>query len=174
MNVSLIAEHGTWLKSMGEKWEIIEPLQNDWKEEIRPILQYYADRTTGSLIEEKDFSLVWHYRMVDPELASVRAWELKDSLMHFTANLNLEVLEGNKVIEIKNVGINKGRAVLRWISKEKWDFILALGDDWTDEDLFAVLPKSAYSIKVGLAPSQAKYNLDSVGEVRSLLKEMMR
>jgi trehalose 6-phosphate synthase/phosphatase len=174
VNVSLIAEHGTWLKSKGKKWKIIEPLQNDWKEEIRPILQYYADRTTGSLIEEKDFSLVWHYRRVDPELASVRAWELKDSLMHFTANLNLEVLEGNKVIEIKNVGINKGRAVLRWISKRKWDFILALGDDWTDEDLFAVLPKSAYSIKVGLAPSQAKYNLDSVAEVRSLLKEMMR
>lgn len=174
VDVSLIAEHGTWLKLKGKKWEIIEPLQNDWKEEIRPILQHYADRTTGSLIEEKDFSLVWHYRRVDPELASVRAWELKDSLMHFTANLNLEVLEGNKVIEIKNVGINKGRAVLRWISKKKWDFILALGDDFTDEDLFAVLPKSAYSIKVGLAPSQAKYNLDSVGEVRSLLKEMMR
>jgi len=174
LDVGLVAEHGTWIKDMGEDWEIIEPLQNDWKEEIRPILKSYVDRTSGSFVEEKDYSLVWHYRRVDPELASVRAWELKDSLLHLTTNLNLEVLEGNKVIEIKNVGINKGRAVLRWLSKKKWEFILAIGDDYTDEDVFAALPESAYSIKVGLGPSQAMFNLDSVSDVRLLLKELVR
>jgi trehalose 6-phosphate synthase/phosphatase len=173
LNVGLIAEHGGWIKEKGGKWETLEPLRDDWKEEIRPILELYVDRTPGSFVEEKDFSLVWHYRKVDPELASIRARELKDALLHLTANLNLGVLEGNKIIEIKNVGINKGQVALRWIPKEDWDFILAIGDDWTDEDVFTVLPESAYSIKVGTFPSRAKFNLDSVKDVRSLLKDLV-
>ncbi len=81
-------------------------------------------------------------------------------------------MEGNKVIEIKNIGINKGRAALRWIKKEKWGFILAIGDDWTDDDIFAVLPELAYSIKVGLGPSRARFNLDSIMDIRLLLEEL--
>ena len=172
--ISLIAEHGVWIKDRGKPWETIEPLRDDWKEQMRPVLEWYEDRTPGSFIEEKDFSLVWHYRKVDPKLASIRAGELKDALLQLTANLNLGVLEGSKIIEIKSVGINKGRAVLHWLSKTAWDFILAIGDDWTDEDLFAVLPESAYSIKVGMSPSKAKFNLDSVTDVRLLLKQLVR
>ncbi len=175
LNAGLVAEHGVWIKEKKEgTWEMIEPLMNDWKEEIRPILELYMDRTPGSFIEEKDFSLVWHYRKADPELASVRSRELKDDILHLTANLNLGVLEGSKVIEIKNTGINKGRIALHWLSKEKWDFILAIGDDWTDEDTFDVLPESAFSIKVGLGPSRARFNLDSVTNVRLLLEEVVK
>jgi len=173
-NLGLIAEHGVWIKDRGKSWETIEPLRDDWKEQMRPVLEWYEDRTPGSFIEEKDFSLVWHYRKAEPQLASIRARELKDALLQLTANLNLGVLEGSKVIEIKSIGINKGRAALHWLSKSAWEFILAIGDDWTDEDLFAVLPDSAYSIKVGLSPSKAKFNLDSVAEVRLLLKQLVR
>ncbi|KPL00530.1 MAG: trehalose-6-phosphate synthase [candidate division Zixibacteria bacterium SM23_73_3] len=171
--LNLTAEHGVWIKDRGKPWGTIEPLRDNWKEQIRPFVEWYEDRTPGSFIEEKDFSLVWHYRKVEPQLASLRARELKDALLQLTANLNLGVLEGSKVIEIKSVGINKGRAALHWLSKNTWDFILAIGDDWTDEDLFAILPESAYSIKVGLSPSKAKFNLDSVEQVRSLLKELV-
>ncbi|MCK4428722.1 MAG: trehalose-phosphatase, partial [candidate division Zixibacteria bacterium] len=173
-NLGLVAEHGVWIKDRGKSWETIEPLRDDWKEQMRPVLEWYEDRTPGSFIEEKDFSLVWHYRKAEPQLASIRARELKDALLQLTANLNLGVLEGSKIIEIKSVGINKGRAALHWLSKNTWDFILAIGDDWTDEDLFAVLPDSAYSIKVGLSPSKARFNLDSVAEVRLLLKQLVR
>jgi trehalose 6-phosphate synthase/phosphatase len=173
-NLSLIAEHGVWIKDGDKPWETIEPLRAEWKEKMRPTLEWYEDRTPGSFIEEKDFSLVWHYRKSDPELASVRSRELKDELLQLTANLNLGVLEGSKVIEIKSVGINKGRAALHWLSRRNWNFILAVGDDWTDEDLFEVLPQSAYSVKVGLSPSKAKFNLDSVKEVRWLIKELSR
>lgn len=173
LDVGLIAEHGGWIKEKGGDWETLEPLLDDWKDEIRPVLELYVDRTPGSFIEEKDFSLVWHYRKVDPALASARARELKDALLHLTTNLNLGVLEGNKVIEIKNVGINKGQAALRWIPKKKWDFVLAIGDDWTDEDLFHVLPESAYSLKVGSFPSHARFNVDSVKDVRSLLHDLV-
>ncbi len=173
LDVGLIAEHGAWLKEKGGEWVNSEPLMNDWKEEIRPIFELYVDRTPGSFIEEKDFSLVWHYRKVDPALASARARELKDALLHLTTNLNLGVLEGNKVIEIKNMEINKGQAALRWIPQKKWDFVLAIGDDWTDEDLFTVLPEFAYSIKVGSFPSRARFNVDSVKDVRSLLHDLV-
>ena len=131
------------------------------------------NRTPESFIEEKDFSLVWHYRKADVKLSIARTRELIDDLLHLTENLNLGVLEGNKIIEIKNSGINKGRAALRWILKEKWDFILGIGDDLTDEDIFEVLPKFAYSIKVGFGSSKARFNLDSVSEVISLLKELI-
>jgi trehalose 6-phosphate synthase/phosphatase len=172
--LNLIAEHGVWIKDQGTDWQTVEPLRDDWKEQMRPVLEWYEDRTPGSFIEEKDFSLVWHYRKADTELASIRARELKDELLQLTANLNLGILEGSKVIEIKSVGIDKGRAALHWLSRNEWDFILAIGDDWTDEDVFAVLPESAYSIKVGVSPSKAKFNLDSVQEVRALIHKLAK
>jgi trehalose 6-phosphate synthase/phosphatase len=171
IDLGLVAEHGAWLKE--KDWELLEPFADEWKEEIRSILEVHMDRTPGSFIEEKECSLVWHYRKSDAALASIRARELKDALLHLTANLDLGVLEGSKVMEIKHIGINKGRAAQRWLAKEHWDFILAIGDDVTDEDIFAVLPEPAYSLKVGLGPSKARFNIASQHEVRELLQEMV-
>lgn len=174
LNVGLIAEHGVWIKQKGGKWDTIESLRSDWKDEIRPILEHYVDRTPGSFYEEKEFSLAWHYRRVDPQLVPVRVQELEDTLLHFTTNLNLGVLKGDKVLEVKNAGINKGHATLRWISKKEWGFILALGDDATDEDTFEVLPSGAYSIKVGLGSSRARFNVESLQGARFLLQELCK
>ena len=168
----LVAEHGVWIKEKNS-WETLETLSDEWKVEIRPILEVFVDRTPGSFIEEKDFSLVWHFRKVDPALAIVRLGELKDVLLHITANLNVGVLEGNKVVEVKDTGINKGKATMSWLAKAKWDFILSIGDDWTDEDIFEVLPEWAYSIKVGFGPTKARFNLPSYREVRKLLKDLI-
>lgn len=172
-NVSLIAEHGIWLKTHEGHWRLIGPLDNQWKARIKPILEIFADRTPGSFIEEKEYSLVWHYRQSDTKLARIRAGELKETIRHLTSNLELGVLEGNKIVEIKNMGVNKGRAVAKWIQKKKWDFIIAIGDDWTDEDIFRVLPKHAYSIKVGIGLSDAKYHIPTPADVRTLLKKII-
>ena len=173
-NSSLIAEHGAWIKAKDKDWEVIEPLRNDWKDMIRPILELYADRTPGSSVEEKDFSLVWHYRKADSELASLRIQELRDAVLNLTENLDIGVFEGSKILEVKNIGISKGHATERWLAKDKWDFILAAGDDYTDEDMFSILPESAYSIKVGYGISKARFNLDSVNELRGLLEELTK
>ena len=173
-NSSLIAEHGAWIKAKDKDWEVIEPLRNDWKDTIRPILELYADRTPGSSVEEKDFSLVWHYRKADSELASLRIQELRDAVLNLTKNLDIGVFEGSKILEVKNIGISKGHATERWLAKDKWDFILAAGDDYTDEDMFSILPESAYSIKVGYGISKARFNLDSVNELRGLLEELTK
>ncbi|MCE5250965.1 bifunctional alpha,alpha-trehalose-phosphate synthase (UDP-forming)/trehalose-phosphatase [bacterium] len=172
--LGMVAEHGVWIKEHDGEWEMIEYLRNNWKSEIRPLLELYIDRTPGSHIEEKEFSLVWHYRNADPALASMIALELKDALINLTINLGLEVLEGSKVIEIKNREINKGRAALRWISRGNYDFILAAGDDLTDESIFNVLDRKAYSIKVGFGFTNARYILDSSKEVRELLKSLVK
>lgn len=172
LDVGLVAEHGIWVKDKGADWGMIEPLRDDWKRDVRPFLERYVDRTPGSFIEEKDHSLVWHYRKAVPGLGSARARQLKDEMTLLIANLNLGVLEGSKVVEIKSAGINKGRAALHWVLRERWDFILAVGDDPTDEDVFAALPESAYSIRVRLIPSQAKLNVESPEEVRLLLTDL--
>ncbi len=174
LNAGLVAEHGAWVKEKGGEWEMIEALTSDWKGEVRPIVERCVDRTPGSFIEEKGFSLAWHYRETSPKLGDLRARELTNDLLNLTSNLNLQVLEGSKVVEVKNAGVNKGRAALQWISRQEWDFILAVGDDLTDEDVFKVLPTTAWSIKVGFSASAAKFNLGSPIEVTALLKQMIK
>ncbi len=173
IKMDLSAEHGVWLKMWGSSWEQIEPVDGEWKDQIRPIIEHYVDRTPGSFIEEKDFSLVFHHRTTDPELGLVRSLELKDTLLELTGTLDLEVQEGNKVILIKNAGIHKGRAAGRWVRRDGHDFIFCAGDDWTDEDMFSVLPSTAWSLRVGLKVSRARFNLNSPQEVRGLLRELI-
>ncbi|NLV27589.1 MAG: bifunctional alpha,alpha-trehalose-phosphate synthase (UDP-forming)/trehalose-phosphatase [Methanomicrobiales archaeon] len=170
-NLGLVAEHGIWIREAGGKWEMNLVATNEWKDEIRSIIEVYVDRTPGSFIEEKEYSLAWHYRNVDPSLAAIRIIDLREDLLMRTKNLNLTLLEGHKVLEIKNIEINKGSAVNHWIKKNYYDFILAIGDDRTDEDIFKTLPHGSYSIKVGPLPSIASYSVRSVEEVRNLLQE---
>jgi len=174
LNVDLIAEHGAWMKKEPDEWKTIEPLRKEWKDQIRPILDLYTNRTPGSFVQEKEYSLVWHYVNTDPAFGRTRAMELMDSLTYLTSNLNLEVNHGEKVIEIKATGINKGITAYQWISEREWDFIIAIGDDWSDEATFSHLPDSAYSIKVGPGISESKYNINSSTEVRALLKELAK
>ena len=169
----MITEHGIWSRSPGSDWKLIENLQAGWKDAVRPVLEFYVDRTPGSFIEEKNFSLVWHYRKTDPELGVKRSHELKDELKSLVSNHNVEILEGNKVVEVKNSGINKGRAARLQLLNHKYDFILGIGDDWTDEYLFEELPDKAFTIKVGYAHTQAKYHVDSYKEVRNFLKKLL-
>jgi trehalose 6-phosphate synthase/phosphatase len=96
-----------------------------------------------------------------------------DTLVNLTANIDVQVMQGNKVVEIRNSGLNKGTAGMHWISKNEYDFILAIGDDFTDEDLFKILPDTAYSIRVGIIRSYARFNLHNYVEVIELLREMV-
>ncbi|KPK64793.1 trehalose-6-phosphate synthase [candidate division WOR_3 bacterium SM23_42] len=172
INLGLIGEHGVWLRKSTGKWEMLKPLRKDWKEQIKPILELFVDRTPGARLEEKDFSLVWHYRKTDQRLGELRAIELKERLLDITTDLNLSVLEGSKVIEVKNEGINKGIAAQKWLDKAKWDFIMTIGDDLTDEDTFEAVPDWAYSIKVRIGYTKARYTLPTSNDARILLREL--
>lgn len=172
MNISFIAEHGVWFRNPGENWSMMEQIDNEWKKSVQPILEFYVDQTPGSFIEHKNFSLVWHYRNADPDLGIQRAWELKDQLMELISNLNLQIMDGDKVLEIKYSGINKGRAATFKMGDDKFDFIFAIGDDWTDEFTFDAMPESAFTIKVGTKSTKARFYVESVDDVRELLKQI--
>lgn len=171
--LDFIAEHGVWLRQAGQDWRLFQEMRSDWKADFRPLLEQYVSRTAGSFIEEKDYSLVWHYRRADVALGEVRARELLNHLGFMTSNTDLQVLEGNKALEIKTTGITKGTAAMRWLQADSPDFVLAIGDDRTDEDMFRALPAEAYSIKVGGgAHSAARYCVGSITDVRRLLAEL--
>lgn len=169
---NMVAEGGFWLKEPGSRWRMIAPLNDGWKEEVRSLLEYYEDRTPGSFIEEKDFSLLWHYGMTEPDLAGVRAGSLMLSLYAHTANMDLDVLEGNRVIEVRNSDVSKGRAAFHWLEKRRWDFILAVGVDSCDESIFNALPDRSWTLRVGPGPTDAGFRLGSHREMTGLLEGM--
>src|SRR5215468_1777612 len=172
LRVSFGAEHGICVKDWGGDWQVLKYFDLDWKERLLPTLETYADRVPGAFVEQKEFSLVWHYRAVDPEQGRAAARELTDHLLAFTANIDVKVLRGSKVIEIRNAGVNKGAAARHWLSKRKFDFILAIGDDTTDEEMFAALPAGTYTFHVGASRTRARFYLRDPSEVLQLLEEL--
>ncbi len=174
IDAGFIAEHGVWIKKSGEEWDMLDAVNNDWKEEVKPILEHYVDRTPGSFIQEKEYTLTWHYHKSRKELGNIRARELRKSILDLTENLGIEVMEGHRTIEVKNFGVDKGRAIHQWLGKNQWDFVMAIGDDWSDEDAFEIIPADAYAIKVGPKQSRAKYYVNNVKDVRSLLNKLIK
>ncbi|HZY38786.1 MAG TPA: trehalose-phosphatase, partial [Mucilaginibacter sp.] len=168
-NIYLIAEHGAWYKPQNALWHKITGLSDAWKHDILPVLETYVDRTPGSFIEEKTYSLVWHYRNTQKGLGELRASELMNNLKYMASDKGLQLLPGDMVLEIKNVEVNKGKAALTLVERNDYDFIIALGDDYTDEDVFKSLPDNAVTIKVGSNVSAAKFYLRNPAEVRALL-----
>lgn len=173
LNINLIGEHGVWYKKAKGEWEKIKGLTSGWKNEMRPLLESFTERTPGSSIEEKTYSLAWHYRKAEPELGEVRASELMNTLRYIISDYGLNLLPGNKVIEIKNVEVNKGKTASYYAHSKEYDFILAIGDDITDEDMFKALKdEDAITVKVNGDLSAAKYYLNDYVEVRNFLKEL--
>jgi trehalose 6-phosphate synthase/phosphatase len=173
LKLHIVAEHGAWIRNREGAWALLKPLSYEWKEQIRPLVQLYVERVPGSLLEEKDFSLAWHYRRSDPELGVLRAKELIDDVVSYTANFDVQVLEGKKVVEIRNSGVNKGAAARHCLGRSEADFILAAGDDQTDEELFRALPRDAVTVRVGEAHSLATYRVADHVELRQLLQQLV-
>jgi len=174
-NIGLIAEHGNFMRIPGqEKWRVLGNDSTEWFEKILPIMKRYENRVYGSFIEKKESALVFHFRGAygEKELVQERANELFDDLIHFTANIEVQALRGSKLIEVRNQGATKGLAGLTAIGLTDSDFILAIGDDVTDEDLFKSLPDSAHTIRVGYGNSAAKYYLDDVAHCRRFLESL--
>lgn len=174
MPLSLVAEHGAALKKVGNKtWQTIEKVDTRWKKNLLPALEKYTALTPKSRIETKPHSLVWHYRGAPPYYAEKYAVTIKRVFKPILKTYGLQLLQGNKILEIKNPHVNKGSAAQRWLRRD-YDFILALGDDMTDEELFTVLPGTAYGIKIGRGRTSARFRLPSSAETIKLLKSLSK
>jgi trehalose 6-phosphate synthase/phosphatase len=137
-------------------------------------LQRFTANTPGSLIEEKTASLAWHYRLADPEFGPLQARELRVYVAEMFSNAPVEVILGEKVVEVRAAGLHKGvilPAVLEGL--EYPYFLLAMGDDRSDEDLFAALPAGSAAIRIGPGESRASRRLPDYRAARAFLQQLL-
>jgi trehalose 6-phosphate synthase/phosphatase len=176
LDVTLWAEHGAWRRAPGAReWEAAEIDTTTWLPGIRALLEEFAACTPGAVVEEKSVSIAWHYRAADPEFGERQARELRLLLMDALRNEPADILQGSKVIEVRPRGVHKGRVVDR-ILREIRDpgRIVAIGDDRTDEEMFAAVPPDGVTVHVGPGPSRAAYRLANSAAVRDLLSLLAR
>lgn len=168
--VTLIAEHGAFYKEGGNWHRQGDRIQ--WNRMLVRILNAFVSRTPGSHLERKSTALAWHYREVDSWMGAFRAQQLMRSIMPLCVKLNLQLLHGNKVVEIKPAAYTKGTEVKRILGNQAYDFILCMGDDVTDEDMFKALPESAVCVKVGEPSEFAPYNIPDQKAVIPMLNRI--
>ena len=155
----LVAEHGAELKSPCGSWE---PLRThtgpEWKSKVMPILEHFVERTPGSFIEEKKYSVVLHYRMAEPEFGGWLANELVSMLEAMLAETELRAIRGEKIIEVRPVWMNTGEAFERILAAQPDpDFLFAAGGSRTDEDLFERIKGDGWTVHVGPGPTRARF-----------------
>jgi trehalose 6-phosphate synthase/phosphatase len=170
--VNIVAEHGASMRSRFGEWRHAYSMDQSWKPRIRPTLDLFAQRSPGSFVEEKNHTLAWHYRNVDADLGFLRSREMLDNLFHLVRNGQLQVIDGNKVIEVREAGVDKGTAARKLLEEHPSDFVLAIGDDKTDEDMFRALAEKAITIKVGGGHTLAQYSISSQQQVLQFLKKI--
>lgn len=169
--IDIIAEHGAMIKNNGEWKE--QAIDNKlWKKNILPILNQVTLACPNSAVEEKLFSLSWHYRNAESGYDHSR--KLIGLLGNIIYDYKLKILDGNQVVEIMSEEVGKGKTVKKLLEHNKYDYILSIGDDKTDEEMFEYLinDPNADTIKVGNGETFAKYKFDSVDKVIELLKQL--
>jgi trehalose 6-phosphate synthase/phosphatase len=169
--ISLHAEHGLWSRTRpGQPWRMLEGVSFEWKTRARPVLDSFCARVPGSFVEEKTASLAWHYRLVDPEFGAIQARELRLLLGEAFAGQPMDILPGDRVVEVRPKGVHKGRVVGEAIQGlPPGTLVVAIGDDRTDEDLFAAMPEGGLTIHAGHRNTRAAYRVNGPTEVRKLL-----
>jgi len=171
--IDIIAEHGAMIKENG-MWNDLVKMNILWKHEFIPELQRMTSECHGSSIEEKRFSIAWHYRDVDVLGGYIFSRELMRIFENKVSLFNLRILDGNRTLEIITNDVNKGMMIHHLIDKHKCDYVLSIGDGGTDEDMFEVLREGEnyITIKVGYGRTAAKYRLDSPQDVVALLEKL--
>jgi trehalose 6-phosphate synthase/phosphatase len=169
----IIAEHGAMIKEDGQ-WKNQVTENCSWKKSLIPVLDQFTSKCPESFVEEKNFSLTWHYRNSEPGLGYSCSRELINILEKMIHQFNLKILDGNKVVEILTKESGKGKAVKKLVEQSRFDFILSIGDDVTDEEMFEFFlhDSNAYTIKVGEGATCARYKLNAISDVESLLNQL--
>ena len=172
--LNIVAEHGASVKIFDAGWHDFLAENQDWKVDIKKIMDRYVRRCANTMIEEKRFSVVWHFRKANSQQSKLRAAELILELNQFVHTLGLQIIFGNKIVEVKNEGISKARTLKNILAQRNYDFIFAAGDDMTDEDMFRILAgnDNSFTFKIGGDASFAKYNLHTPQMIISTLQTL--
>lgn len=175
LKVILVAEHGCTYKLPYEKsWLQMANLDLTWKGKVKELLQKLVVTHPGSFIEDKIYSLAWHYRAAQSAVDDQLFIDVNKKLSAINPGNSFKVIQGNKVLEMKSSNMNKGLAAMKLLSSDSFDFVMAIGDDTTDEDMFEVLQDQSHvTIKVGLDKSKAQFNLIGINNVISFLDQLV-
>jgi len=171
--IGLHAEHGMYSRIEGD-WTARGTVPEDLRERVRATLEQVASCTPGSHVEVKAVGLAWHYRQAEPEHGAHQARQLRVHLRDVLTGTPLEVLAGDKVVELRPHGANKGRAAAQILrALPAGAKVAAFGDDRTDEDLFNAVKPIGATFHVGPSMSGATYRLRGVKEVRQFLAALI-
>ncbi|CAL9047020.1 probable alpha,alpha-trehalose-phosphate synthase [UDP-forming] 9 [Musa acuminata AAA Group] len=187
-NLGIAAEHGyfiRWRKDV--EWESNSVVaDSDWMKIAKPVIQLYTDTTDGSFVEVKESAIVWHHQYADHDFGPCQAKELLDHLESVLANEPVVVKRGQHIVEVKPQGVSKGLVVEKLLGTlsnrgKPPDFVMCIGDDRSDEDMFESINNTAssnlfpsvpevFACTVGQKPSKAKYYVEDTSEVLRLLR----
>ena len=163
--VDMSAEHGHFYKESGT-WRSATSSDMAWTEDVEAMMERLVASYPGSHIESKQMSRVWHYREATVPVDEQAAVEELTQVAHGRA----DVMPGKRVIDVRALGADKGEAAWHWYDPQAWDFVLCIGDDTTDEAMFAMLPDTTWTIKVGMGITRARMNINSQDEVVGLMR----
>ena len=170
--IALWAEHGFWRRAArSAAWKAAGQPVPGLLDRVAPILAQFTANTPGARVEVKTASLAWHYRQSDPDFGERQAHELRMLLGDVLSNQPLEVVEGNKVVEVRGRGFSKALVALR-TSFVPHSAIIAVGDDRSDDDLFRALPEQAMTVGVGRGTPPAMFHAPGTDDVRALLRSI--
>ena len=126
-----------------------------WRDEVLDVFRKYTEKTPGSIIEQKQIAVVWHFRNADSEIGLSAAEACRADLKELFAKngWDLELTHGKTILEVCPRSVNKGAIALRLVDKSRTgefetDFVLCLGDDLTDKDMCALTCELQYNIDV--------------------------
>jgi trehalose 6-phosphate synthase/phosphatase len=169
--IGLHAEHGLWSRWPGAAHGSLNAAPPvDWIEQLHPALVRLAGDLPGAMVERKQSSVAFHHRRADPVAARETIATVR---LVATAFPGVEILLGHEVVELRWRGVHKGLAVGAIRARLAGALPIAVGDDTTDEDMFAALPAEGVAVRVGDGASRARFRLAGPASVRGLLAALL-
>jgi trehalose 6-phosphate phosphatase len=138
--------------------------------ELKRRLAAIARLSPGILLEDKGYSLALHYRLAPH--AEKAIYEAVSLIRADLPNAPIEVLPGKCVCEIKHSGFNKASGVLELMTHEPFRgrCPIFIGDDVTDESVFAIMPDlGGLAFSVGRRAQGVAGHFDEPSDVRAWL-----
>jgi trehalose 6-phosphate phosphatase len=146
------------------------PLDKELKRRLATI----AKLSPGILLEDKGYSLALHYRLAPH--AEKAIYEAVSLIRADLPNAPIEVLPGKCVCEIKHSGFTKATGVRELMTHEPFRGRkpLFIGDDVTDETVFAILPDfDGVGFSVGHLVRGGAGHFDAPSDVRDFLARLL-
>lgn len=169
---TLVAENGGFSKGENGEWQPFITDSMDWKEPIRKALRTLVTRYAGSFLEEKYFSLSWHFDSDGGIISAEEKRQLLTGLRSLARQFELTFREHNVSIEFSIPAIGREKFITDWMTRHgHYDLIMAVGNN-EDEGLFQLLEGFVTICFHSRGPTGARYEIDNDADIVSTLSSI--